>query len=114
MNFPRVGGQNSIDNEYLFVYLVQGYMGLIALVLLMLEGAASLLIAGLRATLKEDRHFSFSLLGILAGFVLTLGTVFLGSQSYVIFFMLIGWSQAIRVSQPDEVTYAPKVLQEYM
>ena len=114
MNFPRVGGQNSIDNEYLFVYLVQGYMGLIALVLLMLEGAASLLIAGLRATLKEDRHFSFSLLGILAGFVLTLGTVFLGSQAYVIFFMLIGWSQAIRVSQPDEVTYAPKVLQEYM
>ena len=114
MNFPRVGGQNSIDNEYLFVYLVQGYMGLIALVLLMLEAAGSLLIAGLRATSKEDCHFSFSLLGILAGFVLTLGTVFLGSQAYVIFFMLIGWSQAIRVSQQEEVTYAPMVLQEYV
>jgi hypothetical protein len=113
-NFPRVGGQPSIDNEYLLVYLVQGYLGLIALVLLMLEGAVSLLIAGLRATSKEDCHFSFSLLGILAGFVLTLGTVFLGSQAYVIFFMLIGWSQAIRVSQPEEVTYTPEVLQGYM
>ena len=113
VNFPRVGGQTSIDNEYLLVYLVQGYVGLIALILLMLEGALSLLIAGLRATSKQDRHFSFSLLGILVGFVFTLGTVFLGSQSYMIFFMLIGWSQSISVSQPDAVP-CPEVLPGYI
>jgi hypothetical protein len=108
-DFPRTEGQISIDNEYLLLYLVQGYVGLAAFVLLILEAAFSLIRLGATARSRRDRHFCFSLLGILAGFVLTLGTVFLGAQPYTIFFILIGWSQAISWANREVATDAEPI-----
>jgi O-antigen ligase len=96
LGFPRVNGQVSIDNEYLFVYLAQGYMGLIAFVLLLGETVFALLRQGFKTKSARDRHFIFSLLGIVLGLSFVLSTVFLGSQSYEVMFLLIGWSQSIR------------------
>jgi hypothetical protein len=96
LGFPRVGGQMSIDNEYLFVYLAQGYVGLIAWVLLLLETVLALFRQGFKTKSARDRHFIFSLLGIVFGLSFVLSTVFLGSQSYEIMFLIIGWSQSIR------------------
>jgi hypothetical protein len=105
--FPRIGGQASIDNEYLLVWLMQGYMGLLSIFLLLLEAGISLFRVGLRARLKRDRLFVFSLLGIILGIAVTIATVFLGSQPYELFFLLIGWSQAVRLSDVNKMDDLP-------
>ena len=102
LQFPVIGGQISIDNEYLFVWLLQGYVGLVSFTLLLLEGVMSLIWLGIRARLRIDRAFIFSLLGIILGIGITIGTVYLGSQPYELFFLLIGWSQAVRLTIPAE------------
>jgi len=50
---------------------------------------------GISAELREDRHFCFTLFGIIAGWTLTLSTVYMGAQSYELFFLLAGWTQVI-------------------
>jgi hypothetical protein len=98
-SFPTIYRQTSIDNEYLLVDLIQGYIGLATFLLLAGEAGYRLLKAGLEAQSLRDRHFAFSLLGVLAGLLLILATVFLGNQSCNLFFLLLGWSQAIRVNE---------------
>jgi O-Antigen ligase len=102
LRFPVIEGQDSIDNEYLLVWLLQGYVGLVAFSLLLLEGIMSLIWLGIKARLRSDRAFIFSLLGIIIGIGITIGTVYLGSQPYELFFLLIGWSQAVRLTIPAQ------------
>lgn len=92
---PVLDGQPSIDNEFLRVFLTQGYIGVAAYMLLILEAGISLVRVGISAELREDRHFCFTLFGIIAGWTLTLSTVYMGAQSYELFFLLAGWTQVI-------------------
>jgi hypothetical protein len=94
-SFPHVGGQESLDNEYLLVWLLQGYVGLTSLILIVVEGTASLVRAGIKARSIQDRHFVFTLLGALLGTAVCIYTVWLADQPYEIFFLIIGWSQAL-------------------
>ncbi len=106
---PVVNGQPSIDNEFLRVFLVQGYAGLLAYVLLMVESGYALVRVGLSSAFEEDRRFCFTMLGILAGWAVTLFTVYMGGQSYELFFLLVGWAQAVprvRVEAPRAVQAA--------
>jgi hypothetical protein len=96
LGFPKINGQVSIDNEYLLVYLAQGYVGLTAFVLLLAETAFALAREGLKSKSIRDRHFIFSMLAVVLGISFVLGTVYLGAQSYEVLFLLIGWSQSIR------------------
>jgi hypothetical protein len=96
LGFPRINGQVSIDNEYLFVYLAQGYVGLTAFVLLLAETVFALMREGFRTKSIRDRHFIFSMLAVVLGISFVLGTVFLGSQSYEVLFLVMGWSQSIK------------------
>jgi len=96
LGFPRVNGQLSIDSEYLFVWLAQGYMGLTAFILLLVETVFALIRQGFRTRSIRDRHFIFSLLGIIMGLSFVLSTVYLGSQSYELLFLIFGWSQSIQ------------------
>jgi hypothetical protein len=41
----------------------------------------------------RERHFATTLLGIFLGLTFTLTTVYLGSQSYELMFLVMGWSQ---------------------
>ena len=105
--FPTVDGQSSIDNEFLVVWVIQGYVGLIVLLLLCVESILALFRLGLKAQPGPDRSFVFSMLGILCGLAFTLSTVFLGAQSYELFFLLLGWSQTIRLT-PTEPLGTPE------
>ncbi len=105
-DFPRVGGQGSIDNEYLFVALTQGWVGLLAFCMIALETLYYTLYGALYNPTQRDRYFSYSLMGVFVGLLITIFTVFLGNQPYQLFFLLAGWSQAARVkrsSQPELV-----------
>jgi hypothetical protein len=94
--FAAVGGQDSIDNEYLFVWIVQGSVGAGAFVILVITAIKSFLWLGLRGPTTRERHLGFTLLGILLGLGFTVSTVWLGAQSFEIFFFLLGLSQVIR------------------
>lgn len=94
-SFPTVPGLGSIDNEYLLVTLTQGYVGLLAFCLLALETLIRLLWSVGFAPNRRDRYFSFSMLGIFAGVLFTIYTVFLGNQPYQLFFFLAGWAQSL-------------------
>ena len=94
--FPIIDRQNSIDNEYLFSWVVQGYVGSIALILLIVDTVITLIIQASKAHTVRERHFILTMLGLVVGIAFTISTVFLGDQSYDLVFLLFGWAQAIR------------------
>jgi hypothetical protein len=91
-----VNGQGSIDNQYLLVWLVQGYVGLAAFILIVTEGTWAFTRAGILTRSFQERHLVFTLLGIWLGLAVCLATVWLNSVVVDLFFLLAGWSQAIR------------------
>ena len=97
--YPMVGGQSSIDNEFLRVFVSQGYVGVLTYMLLIFESCYALLRLGFSSESRQERHFCFTMIGIFAGWAFTLCTVFMGSQSYQLFFILVGWSQALPYAQ---------------
>jgi O-Antigen ligase len=112
--FPVISGQTSIDNEYLFIWVTQGYVGLTALILIFVETTILLIRLGIKARSQPDRYFVFSVLGVFLGLAVTLGTVYLDFQPRVIFFLLVGWSQAIRLSNKnDRDEEAPVMIQQH-
>lgn len=94
-DFPRVGGQGSIDNEYLFVALTQGWVGLLAFCLIAVESMAHMFASAILTPEKSDRYFAWSMLAVMLGLLVTVFTVFLGLQTFQLFFLLAGWSQAL-------------------
>lgn len=95
-HFPRIGKYVSVDNEYLFVALTQGYIGLGTLLLLIAGTLYNLVTAALYNPQSLDRSFAFTLLGIFVGILITIATVYLGNQPLIFFFLLVGWSQSLR------------------
>jgi hypothetical protein len=106
-DFPRAMGQGSIDNEYLFVALTQGWVGLLSFSMICAETLYNLFAAAIFNPHRRDRYFAYSLAGVMIGLCLTLFTVFLGNQPYELFFLIAGWSQAVRVrrSTAPELTF---------
>ena len=103
-NFPRMGAgdpltgqQDSIDNEYLFLWLVQGWVGLGSFVLIICGTIGNLVWSGIYLPEKPDRAFAFTLLSIILGMVITIATVYLGMQPFIFFFLFVGWGQAMKV-----------------
>jgi hypothetical protein len=96
--FPIISGQSSIDNQYLFIWIIQGYIGLFAFTALLVDSMISFTWLGIKAKSIPDRYFVFTLLGIVLGLAFTIATVYLDAQPRVLFFLLVGWSQGIRLS----------------
>jgi hypothetical protein len=98
--YPRIQPFDSIDNEYLFLWVIQGKVGISLFILIVLEGAIAIIRAILRAREREDACFYYCLGGMLAGLLLVLITVYMNWQALVLFFLCIGWSQSL----PDQFT----------
>jgi hypothetical protein len=101
-NFPRIGTQVSIDNEYLFLALTQGWVGLGTFLLLSFGTLYNLIWAAIYNPEKDDRAFAFTLLGMFLGFLIILATVYLGLQPRIFFFLIVGWAQAIKVRREPQ------------
>ncbi len=100
-HFPRLKFFDSIDNEYLFVALTQGWVGLAAFSFICLHTLYNFTATALFAPDRRDRSFGWSMTGIFAGFLFTIFTVYLGNQPFQLFFLLAGWSQAMRLNLPQ-------------
>ena len=106
---PRVGGLESIDNDYMLVQLSQGRLGLYLFVLIALESGWTAITYAIKFRSRESLFFVFGLLGALFGIFLSITTVYLGEQVQQILFLLIGWSQSLQDTDsegtgPIEVT----------
>jgi hypothetical protein len=99
VDWPKVPGQPSIDNEFLFLQITQGKLGFWTYNLLGMEAFLAVILAVRRSTQRVDTYFALCLGGSIAGLLLSLTTVYMGAQSYPLFFMLIGWSQSLRQTQ---------------
>lgn len=94
--YPKAPGQDSIDNQYLLLMVTQGYIGLAVFVWISLLTLWDLVRMLPFATGPPDKWLLFTLISIFVGLLLTITTVFLGEQMYQMFFLLIGWVQALR------------------
>lgn len=101
---PSVDGQYSIDNAYLYFQLTQGSLGLWTFVLLGLESLLAVFLAVRRLTQRVDIYFALCVGGGMAGFLLSLTSVYLGGPMYPLFFLLAGWSQSLHQTQSVGVT----------
>jgi hypothetical protein len=110
-NWPVIGGQRSIDNEYLYSWVTQGYVGSIVLIVLLLDTVVTLIFHAVAAQTVRERHFVLTMIGLIVGIAFTISTVFLGDQSNYLLFLLIGWAQAIRQA-PERLT-APSRMRLY-
>ena len=105
-DFPRAPGQGSIDNEYLFLALTRGWVGLLAFSMVLLGAVWRAARAAALAPTPLDQSFAFTLLGCVLGVMVVIFTVFLGNQTFELVFLLAGWVQALpvrdrlRVAQP--------------
>jgi hypothetical protein len=100
-NWPVVQGMLSIDNNYLFVALGTGLVGLGLLVVMFLSELWRIFASGY---FKDDltpgeRMFRFTLVGILVSIAISTGTTYISAHLYPIFFMLLGWSEACVITR---------------
>jgi hypothetical protein len=96
-HFPVIGKYKSVDNEYLFVAITDGYVGLGSLLAVIGGTLYHLVFACIYNPEPVDRAFAFTLLGIFVGLLVTIATVYLDFQPLIFFFLLAGWAQAVRV-----------------
>ena len=93
--FPKMDGKDSIDNEYLFLAVTQGLVGL-GLYLAIAAGSAIRLMRLLgRPMANNDRWLIFAHLSVLIGLMTTLTTVYMGEQVVMLFFLFAGWVQGM-------------------
>lgn len=92
---PHIGGQTSIDNQYLLVHLAWGRLAYIFYVLIVWENIRVLLVRSWQFKAMQDRAFAFSMLAAMTILWFTLTTVYLGGQLPHISFLLLGWIQSM-------------------
>lgn len=95
-HWPKVPGAESIDNYFLLLLLMHGYLASAFFLLLLLGTMVRLLIYGLRqpATAPPGSSLAFTLAGIYLGYFVVIATVFMGQQTVPMFFMLTGWAES--------------------
>lgn len=92
---PVVGGQKSIDNQFLLTHLIQGELGYILLILIAAESIRTAIAGAWSFRAPEDRVFACSMMAIFAIFWIAYYTVFMGGQMPQITFLMLGWSQSL-------------------
>jgi hypothetical protein len=109
-HWPRVPGMPSIDNNYLFIALNSGMMGVVLFVALLMCASIRLFTAGMFAEHMDAtaRSLHFTLLGVIAAVAVSTATVYLGSQLYPLLFLFLGWAEGCVLGQQSRVEiYTP-------
>lgn len=97
--WPKVLGMPSIDNYYLLLALMHGVPAMAMLVTSMLLGAGQMIVRGLQEP-QGAAPLGFTLAGIFIAVFVSLGTVYMGEQVVPMYFFLLGWAQAWRLTPP--------------
>jgi O-antigen ligase len=100
--YPSMNGQASIDNEYLMLAVTQGFVGLGLFVAIGAGSMFRLLNLATRPIAMEDRALIVAHMAALIGVLTTITTVFLGEQAIILFFLVVGWGQAMNPQRVGE------------
>lgn len=109
--YPTINGQKSIDNQYLMLAVTQGFVGLGLFVAIMLGWGIRLLWLAARPMLPEDQGLVFAHLAVLIGLMTAVATVYLGEQTQLLFFLIVGWVHGmnpVRVAASAKAATAPR------
>jgi hypothetical protein len=96
--WPKVPGMESIDNYWLLLSLMHGLPALGLLVGMMTISVVQCLRRGL-AEPTQSPSLAFTFAGIFIAIFVSLGTVYLGEQVLPTLFFLLGWAQALQISE---------------
>lgn len=100
--FAWAPGQPSIDNEYLRIAMLQGYLGVTVFVTMFALGYKRLIKLCITMRAREDILFAYCMLGTLIAMSFTLTTVFLGDPMIQIVFLFFGWVESMAPSTTSE------------
>jgi hypothetical protein len=109
LHFPTVDGQVSIDNEYLNLALTQGYLGLGIFALLILATCGRLLRTIVTSRDRAETSFALCLLAVFVTIVFSISTVYLGFQTFTLFFLITGWAQDLQPARAFAMAHQPAV-----
>ena len=109
IHFKPVDGQVSIDNEYLNLAITQGYLGLAVFLLIILLTCGRLLRTIVLSTDRTETSYALCLLAVFVTIVLSITTVYLGFQTFTVFFRIAGWAQEIRPAHAFAMASEPAV-----
>lgn len=93
--YPSVRGQKSIDNEYLFLAVIQGVPGLLLFVVMSVGGCVRVARLLRNAERADDRFLLYAHLAVVVSLLVTMTTVYLGQQVEPLYFLVLGWMQAM-------------------
>ncbi len=94
--------QPSIDNEYLRIAMLQGYLGAFIFVSMFALGYKRLITLCITMRAREDILFAYCMLGALIAMSFTLTTVFLADPMMQIVFLFLGWVQSMAPSRTQD------------
>jgi hypothetical protein len=93
--WPKVDGMTSIDNYYLLLALMHGFVGDALLVLILLGTIFRLVRFEMQRPPPRIRgaSFGFTLAGIFLAFGVTIATVYVGLTAMPVFALMTGWAE---------------------
>ncbi len=93
--WPKVGGQKSIDNFFLLLFLMHGIMGFGFFVTIFLTMMVRLFIHSMLQPIADPPGSSlgFTLLSLYIVIAWSIVTVWLGGQTLHLLFLIVGWSE---------------------
>ena len=110
LNWPSVGGYYSIDNNYIYVALKRGLVGLFIYSSIFLITTYKLFRFAITARKKAYgcSDFASILLAIMIAVIVTAATVWIDSMLSQVVFIIIGWSEAFLYKQKKFMPKAKK------
>ena len=102
-NWPQVPGMSSIDNNYLFIALNTGLLGVAVFLTMLMVACWRLVRSGIATEPQDftDRAFFFTMLGVIVSVTVSTASVFMGSQLYPLLFLFLGWADACTIGQSE-------------
>ena len=92
---PKIKGMESVDNAYLGMALQHGILAPILFIIIFIYAIASQIRFGLHAPPNEP-PIGFTFAGIYLAAFISFATVYMGSQTEPMLFLLLGWGESIK------------------
>jgi hypothetical protein len=93
---PKIQGMESIDNAFFLMALQHGLPALIAFAAIFIYAIASQLKFALKAPASGEPPIGFTFAGIYVMCFVAFSTVYMGSQTEPMLFLLLGWGESIK------------------
>ncbi len=93
VTWPKVPGMSSVDNYFLLLVLMHGFVALALLIALFVWQGVRLMARGVTES-RQANSLAFTFVGMLLVVLVSIVTVYLGEQVLPVLFLVFGWSEA--------------------